>query len=63
MCETDCDIPVKRSRMRKDEELAAEYVMNDVFGGREELAARYDVKKTTLYGRTRITLLTPVTGE
>ncbi|MBQ4096568.1 MAG: 16S rRNA (guanine(966)-N(2))-methyltransferase RsmD [Clostridia bacterium] len=63
VCETDCDIPVKRSRMRKDEELAAEYVMNDVFGGREELAARYDVKKTTLYGRTRITLLTPVTGE
>ena len=63
VCETDCDIPVKRSRMRKDEELAAEYVMNDVFGGDEELASRYEVKKTTLYGRTRITLLTPATAE
>ncbi len=63
VCETDCDIPVKRSRMRKDEELAAEYVMKDVFGGSEELASRYNVEKTTLYGRTRITVLTPKTEE
>lgn len=63
VCETDCDIPVKKSRMRKDEDLAAEYVMNDVFGGDEELASRFEVKKTTLYGRTRITVLTPSTAE
>jgi 16S rRNA (guanine(966)-N(2))-methyltransferase RsmD len=63
VCETDCDIPVKKSRMRKDEDLATEYVMNDVFGGDEELASRFEVKKTTLYGRTRITVLTPATAE
>ncbi len=63
VCETDCDIPVKKSRMRKDEDLATEYVMNDVFGGDEELASRFEVKKTTLYGRTRITVLTPATSE
>ena len=63
VCETDCDIPLKKSRMRKDEDLAAEYVMNDVFGGDEELASRFEVKKTTLYGRTRITVLTPSTAE
>ena len=59
VCETDCDIPIKASRARKDEEIAAEYVMKDVFGGSEELAARYDVLKSNLYGRTRITLLAP----
>ena len=59
VCETDCDIPIKASRARKDEEIAAEYVMKDVFGGSEELAARYEVLKSTLYGRTRITLLAP----
>lgn len=59
VCETDCDIPVKNSRQRKDEEIAAQAVMDDVFGGREELASAYEVKKSVLYGRTRITLLTP----
>jgi len=59
VCETDCDIPIKASRARKDEDIAAEYVMKDVFGDSEELAARYDVLKSNLYGRTRITLLAP----
>lgn len=59
VCETDCDIPIKATRARKDEDIAAEYVLNDVFGGSEELAARYEVLKSNLYGRTRITLLAP----
>lgn len=59
ICETDCDIPVKAKRLRKDEEMASKFVMQDVFGGDEELAARFEVLKSTLYGRTRITLLTP----
>ncbi len=59
VCETDCDIPVKNSRARKDEDLTAECVLRDVFGGKEDLAAKYDVVKSNLYGRTRITLLTP----
>ena len=57
VCESDCDIPVKAKRARRDEELAAECVLNDVFGGSEELRSHFDVKKTVLYGRTRITLL------
>lgn len=59
ICETDCDIPIKAKRLRKDEELTAQYVMEDVFGGDEELASRFEVLKSVLYGRTRITLLTP----
>ncbi|MBE6541485.1 MAG: 16S rRNA (guanine(966)-N(2))-methyltransferase RsmD [Ruminococcaceae bacterium] len=60
VCETDCDIPVKAKRLRKDEEITNQQVLNDVFGGDEELRARFDVLKSVLYGRTRITLLTPV---
>lgn len=60
ICETDCDIPVKNSRARKDEELTAESILQDVFGGKEALAEKYEVVKSNLYGRTRITLLTPV---
>ena len=67
VCETDCDVPSSatrlRTRMRKDEEYTAELVLKDVFGGDEELAARYEVLKSNLYGRTRITLLTPKTAE
>lgn len=59
VCETDCDIPVKNSRMRKDEDMAAEMILRDVFGDNEDLAGKYEVVKSTLYGRTRITLLTP----
>lgn len=59
ICETDCDIPVKNSRQRKDESIAAQAVLRDIFGDDEELAARYEVKKSVLYGRTRITLLSP----
>ena len=57
ICESDCDIPVKATRMRKDEDLSAELILRDVFGGDEALAARYQVLKSSLYGRTRITLL------
>ena len=59
VCETECDIPVKNSRLRKDEDMTAEAVLRDVFGGKEELAAKYEVLKSVLYGHTRITLLTP----
>lgn len=59
VCETDCDLPKKASRARKDEEIAAEYVLNDVFGGSESLRDSFEVVRSTLYGRTRITLLRP----
>ena len=63
ICETDCDIPTRATRLRHDEEKTAEYVLRDVFGGDEELAAGYTVLKSNLYGRTRITLLTPAGEE
>lgn len=59
ICESDCDLPVKAARLRKDESITAEYIRNDVFGGDDALAARYTVLKSNLYGRTRITLLAP----
>ena len=58
VCESDCDIPVKAKRARKDEVLAAEYILRDVFGGDEELESKFSIVKSTLYGRTRITILT-----
>ncbi len=58
VCESDCDIPVKAKRARKDKSLADECVLRDVFGGDEELRAKFNVEKSTLYGRTRITILT-----
>ena len=58
VCESDCDIPVKAKRARKDEGLAAEYILRDVFGGDEELESKFSIVKSTLYGRTRITILT-----
>ena len=59
VCETDCDIPPKATRLRKDEDAAAEYIFCDVFGEDEELRKKYRTLKSTLYGRTRITLLQP----
>lgn len=58
ICESDCDIPVKAKRARKDKSLSEECVLRDVFGGSEELRSKFNVEKTTLYGRTRITVLT-----
>lgn len=57
VCETDCDVPVRATRSRHDEEKEAERILADVFGGNEALRARYSVMKSVLYGRTRITLL------
>ncbi len=59
VCETDCDIPIKASRARKDEEIQEKYVFKDVFGEDESLAQKFTVLRSALYGRTRITLLSP----
>ena len=63
VCETENDIPVKAKRLRKDEEFNNECVMNDVFGGDEELAEKFTVIKSNLYSHTRITMLTPRTDS
>ena len=63
VCETENDIPVKAKKLRKDEEFSNECVLNDVFGGNEELFARFTVLKSNLYSHTRITMLTPKVAD
>lgn len=62
VCESDCDLPIKASRLRKDAAINEEQVRRDVFGDDDSLAEQFTVLKTALYGRTRITLLTPAAG-
>ena len=59
VCECDTEMSSRRTRVKKDEELSREAVLNEVFGGNEELMAKYTMLRTAVYGRTRITLLTP----
>jgi len=59
VCECDTEITSRRTRVKKDEELSREAVLHEVFGGSEALMARYSMIRTAVYGRTRITLLTP----
>lgn len=63
VCETENDIPVKAKRLRKDEEFNNQCVMDDVFGGDQELADKFTVLKSNLYSHTRITLLTPAAQD
>ncbi len=67
VCETDNGTDARPSRRnRSEEEIEArenEAILQDVFGGSEELAAQYTVQKSVSYGRSRITLLRPVVSE
>ena len=57
VCESDNGTaPVKKKDIKSDEYHNAK-VMEQVFGGNEELFEKYTVVKTALYGRSRITLL------
>lgn len=58
ICETDNGPLPASKRLLKDETYHREQVFRQVFGEREELAQRFAVLRTALYGRTRITLLT-----
>ena len=67
VCETDNGTDARPSRRNRSEEeieaKEAEAILQDVFGGDESLAARYEVQKSVSYGRARITLLRPVVSE
>ena len=57
VCESDNGTePVKKKDLKSDE-YHEKKVMEQVFGGREELCKKYTVVKSALYGRSRITLL------
>ena len=57
VCETDTETDERKRRAKKSD-TTEEDVLCDVFGGSEELKNRFVLKKSTRYGRTRITLLT-----
>ncbi|MBR5445020.1 MAG: 16S rRNA (guanine(966)-N(2))-methyltransferase RsmD [Clostridia bacterium] len=58
VCECDTDIVSRRSKVKKDEEASVERVLEEVFGGDEDTMAKYELQRTAVYGRARITLLT-----
>ena len=55
VCESPCP-PAGKKGHRKNEDATAELLAN-LFGGDEALAAKYNVRKTSAYGISRITLL------
>lgn len=57
VCESDNGTAPVKKKDQKSEEYNNGKVMEQVFGGDEELASKYNVVKTALYGRSRITLL------
>lgn len=63
VCESDTAPSSRRTRAKKDEALSREAVLREVFGGSEERMQKYELLRTAVYGRTRITLLTPAIGE
>lgn len=63
VCESDTELSSRRTKVKKDEELSREAVLHEVFGGNEELMTKYTMLRTAVYGRTRITLLTPAEAE
>ncbi len=63
ICESDTEYASRKVKAKKDETLSRLGVLNEVFSGDEALMARYTLLRTAVYGRTRITLLTPGNGE
>lgn len=63
ICETENTIPPKAKAMRKDGNIARTYILNDIFGGDEELMSGFGILRSTLYSHTRITVLTPGTEQ
>ena len=57
VCESDNGTAPVKKKDQKSEEYNNGKVMEQVFGCDEELASKYNVVKSTLYGRSRITLL------
>jgi len=57
VCECDTELISRRTKIKKDEEASLERVQEEVFGGDGALMGRYQVMRTAVYGRTRITLL------
>lgn len=57
VCETDTEEAERKPRRGEKKEDSEAVVLSDVFDGDEELYGMFNLKKSTRYGRTRITLL------
>lgn len=57
ICESETKPSKKKNREKKDPEKLAESVLGDVFSGDCELMDRFELLRSTVYGRTRVTLL------
>lgn len=63
VCECDTEIVSRHAKIKKDEEATAERVLEEVFGGDEDTMVKYNLERSAVYGRTRITLLTLAEAE
>ena len=63
VCECDTEIVSRRLSVRKDEDATAERVLQEIFGGDAALMAQYTLRRSTVYGRTRIALLSLAASE
>lgn len=57
ICESETKPTKKKNHEKKDPEKLAASVLEDVFAGDSELMSKYTVERSTVYGRTRITVL------
>lgn len=57
VCETDTEVEERRRKKKSDAD-GEEDILRDVFGGDKTLRDRYEIIRSSRYGRSRITLLT-----
>ncbi len=57
VCECDTKPTKKKNHEKKDPEKLSASVLEDVFAGDSELMDKYVLERSTVYGRTRVTLL------
>jgi len=57
ICESDTQPTKKKNKEKKDPEKLSASVLADVFGADTELMEKFELQRSTVYGRTRITVL------
>ena len=57
VCESDTQPTKKKNHEKKDPEKLASSVLHDVFSDDEALMDKYELQRSTVYGRTRVTVL------
>lgn len=57
VCESDTQPSKKKNKEKKDPEKLAASVLGDVFESDAELMDKFEIQRSTVYGRTRVTVL------